>query len=353
MNTTKKLNLTKIKKTSPLLPFEIEWIDLNIAKSDKLNEVFSILDLNYIEDNECTFRFHYVHEFLALALKAPGWSSFLNLGLRYRRCRKLVGIISSVPKQIIFDKNIFCAPDINFLCFNKQIRNRRFVYVIIEEITRRLNLTGILQAVYTSGVSFPNSMFSYYYYHYPINNHKLIAFKFIKKLPCHKKIDSEKKENFKISEKPTKYAYIGIRKNFINLKTYRCYKLKDFFYWFRSIPGVLYMIFFEAIESSMKNQIFTFYSLPSKYIKNEKKNFLYGIYLYYKSSSILNNRLFTYGIDIIRKNGFDVINVLDSEKNKAKLSTMTFIKGTGKLNFYIFNWTYRNICLEENGLAFF
>jgi glycylpeptide N-tetradecanoyltransferase len=45
--------------------------------------------------------------------------------------------------------------EINFLCVHKKLREKRVAPVLIREITRRVNLEGIFQAVYTAGVVLP------------------------------------------------------------------------------------------------------------------------------------------------------------------------------------------------------
>lgn len=45
--------------------------------------------------------------------------------------------------------------EINFLCVHKKLRSKRVAPVLIREITRRVNIEGIFQAVYTAGVVLP------------------------------------------------------------------------------------------------------------------------------------------------------------------------------------------------------
>ena len=45
--------------------------------------------------------------------------------------------------------------EINFLCVHKKLRSKRVAPVLIREITRRVNLEGVFQAVYTAGVVLP------------------------------------------------------------------------------------------------------------------------------------------------------------------------------------------------------
>ena len=50
--------------------------------------------------------------------------------------------------------------EINFLCVHKKLRSKRVAPVLIKEITRRVNRTGIFQAVYTAGVVLPKPVAS-------------------------------------------------------------------------------------------------------------------------------------------------------------------------------------------------
>lgn len=45
--------------------------------------------------------------------------------------------------------------EINFLCVHKKLRKNRLGPVLIKEVTRRVNLTGVWQAVYTAGALIP------------------------------------------------------------------------------------------------------------------------------------------------------------------------------------------------------
>jgi len=55
--------------------------------------------------------------------------------------------------------------EINFLCVHKKLRSKRVAPVLIREITRRVNLKGIFQAVYTAGVVLPKPIATCRYMH--------------------------------------------------------------------------------------------------------------------------------------------------------------------------------------------
>src|SRR5207253_492226 len=56
--------------------------------------------------------------------------------------------------------------------------SKRMAPVLIREITRRVNLVGIFQAVYTAGVFLPKPVGTCRYWHRSINPKKLIEIKF-------------------------------------------------------------------------------------------------------------------------------------------------------------------------------
>jgi len=68
--------------------------------------------------------------------------------------------------------------EINFLCVHKKLRSKRVAPVLIREITRRVNLNGIFQAVYTAGVVLPKPISTCRYWHRSLNPKKLIETRF-------------------------------------------------------------------------------------------------------------------------------------------------------------------------------
>lgn len=118
----------------------------------------------YSHNNDLIFR----------ALKPPGWQKEWHCGVRAEKSGKLLGFISAIPANIriydqyeilVFTPNILIIEnfsystqkmvEINFLCVHKKLRSKRVAPVLIREITRRVNLKGIFQAVYTAGVVLP------------------------------------------------------------------------------------------------------------------------------------------------------------------------------------------------------
>jgi glycylpeptide N-tetradecanoyltransferase len=130
---------------------------------------------NYVEDDDSMFRFAYPQPFLRWfeitfcniisilcllfllyhrhvvfattirALLVPGYHPDWHVGVRVSATRKLVGFITGIPVHVhVYDKEADMA-EINFLCVHKKLRTQRLAPVLIKEVTRRVNLTGVWQ----------------------------------------------------------------------------------------------------------------------------------------------------------------------------------------------------------------
>ncbi|NXY38697.1 NMT1 tetradecanoyltransferase, partial [Pomatorhinus ruficollis] len=164
------------------LPFFPRTLDmgniLSLGKGWKLKELYTLLNENYVEDDDNMFRFDYSPEFLLWALRPPGWLPQWHCGVRVVSSKKLVGFISAIPATIhIYDTEKKMV-EINFLCVHKKLRSKRVAPVLIREITRRVHLEGIFQAVYTAGVVLPKPVGTCRYWHRSLNPRKLIEVKF-------------------------------------------------------------------------------------------------------------------------------------------------------------------------------
>lgn len=125
---------------------------------------FTIFDSGFIDFSHNHF-FWFV--FLILCLD---W----HVGVRVVKSGLLVGFISAIPSEVRVHTKTVKSVEINFLCVHKKLRAKRVAPVLIREITRRVNLTGIFQAVYTAGVVLPKPIATCRYWHRSLNPKKLI-----------------------------------------------------------------------------------------------------------------------------------------------------------------------------------
>jgi glycylpeptide N-tetradecanoyltransferase len=145
----------EIKPDPFSLPDGFKWEDIDLNNNDELMELYKLLNENYVEDDDNMFRFDYSPGFLKWALQPCGWLKQWHVGVRVIKNNKLVGFISAVPADVkVYEKHVKMV-EINYLCVHKKLRAKRVAPVLIKEITRRVNLQGIFQAVYTAGVILP------------------------------------------------------------------------------------------------------------------------------------------------------------------------------------------------------
>jgi len=129
---------------------------------------------NYVEDKDAEFRFGYSHEFLRWALMVPDYKQMWHIGVRAIKNNKLVAFISGTPVTVIVEEEEIKMAEINFLCVHKKLRTKKLAPLLIQEITRRVNLKKIWKAVYTTGVVIPTPFTTATYLHRNLNVKKLV-----------------------------------------------------------------------------------------------------------------------------------------------------------------------------------
>jgi glycylpeptide N-tetradecanoyltransferase len=104
----------------------------------------------------------------------PGYKQEWHLGVRSSKNQKLLAFISGIPIKAQIKRQTVKMAEINYLCVNKKLRSKRLAPVLIKEITRRVNLKGVWQAIYTAGIVIPRPVSSATYYHRSLNPKKLV-----------------------------------------------------------------------------------------------------------------------------------------------------------------------------------
>lgn len=156
----------QVPKQPAPLPEGYEWVELDLTNEEELKEVYNLLTFHYVEDDGAMFRFNYSKPFLDWALKSPGWKKEWHIGVRAKGpSRLLVASIFGIPTRLRVRQNQIEVVEINFLCIHKKLRSKRLTPVMIKEVTRRVHLQGIFQAIYTGGVVLPTPVGSCRYYH--------------------------------------------------------------------------------------------------------------------------------------------------------------------------------------------
>lgn len=162
-------HLSEVSKEPLELPNEYQWCTVDMTNQDSAKELYDLLTNHYVEDDGGNFRFDYSMEFLQWALTPPGYKKEWLLGVRGGKNNKLYGFISGIPVKMMTHGQQRVMAEINFLCVHNKLRSYRLAPMLIREITRRVNLCDIWQAIYTSGTTLPTPFGSAVYWHRNLN----------------------------------------------------------------------------------------------------------------------------------------------------------------------------------------
>lgn len=330
------------------LPQGFVWDTLDISDAKVLKELYTLLNENYVEDDDNMFRFDYSPDFLLWALKPPGWKMPWHCGVRVAGNNKLVGFISAIPAQIRVYEQIVSMVEINFLCVHKKLRSKRVAPVLIREITRRVNLEGIFQAVYTAGVVLPKPVACCRYWHRSLNPKKLIEVKFshlsrnmtmqrtmkLYRLPEETKL----KEICTLKEQDVSSAYQSTVKYLKKFSLAPEFSEEEFRHWFTPREGIVDS-FVVKNEQGQVTDMISFYTLPSTVMHHPAHKQLKAAYSFYNvPQTVPLVDLMQDALILAKQREFDVFNALDLMENKEFLEKLKFGIGDGNLQYYLYNW---------------
>ncbi|QRV86720.1 glycylpeptide N-tetradecanoyltransferase [Ceratobasidium sp. AG-Ba] len=351
------------------LPSGYEWATVDITDPNQLKEVHELLSANYVEDTEAAFRFRYSAEFFAWALQPPVYHKEWLIGVRVSSNKKLVAFIAGVPLKLRVRESILDTSEINFLCIYKKLRSKRLAPVLIKEVTRRCNLRGVFQAIYTAGVLLPTPVSTARYYHRLINVEKLVEAGFtsvsrgstlarmlrLNSVPSETKIpglremeDSDIKEVLAlydtymkrftmtpiVSEEEMRHQMLSGRGHGESVQG-------------RRQAQVVWPYVVQDPETKAITDFFSFYSLPSTITKSVNQDVVDAAYLFYYGTNQTGGEsavkariqaLVTDALVIASKAKFDVFNALTLMDNYPFLKELNFGQGDGYLNYYLYNW---------------
>lgn len=341
------------------LPDKFEWCTCNVDDDKEIDEIYTLLTENYVEDDDSMFRFDYSIHFLRWALKPPEFLRSWHLGVRVQGGGKLVGFITGIPAKIrVFEKSIQMA-EINFLCVHKRLRSKRLAPVLIKEITRRVNRENVWQAVYTAGVVLPRPISECRYWHRSLNPKKLIEVGFshlgarmtmARTIKLYKVPDMPQLPGMREMKKEDVPRVHGLVLNYLRKFTLHPeFTPEEVEHWMLPRPGVVYCYVREN-EKGEVTDVCSFYSLPSSILGHAKHNTLKAAYSYWNVASTVPLQDLMYDALILAKQqDFDVFNALDIMENESFLKELKFGIGDGYLQYYLYNWKCPRI--EPRGIG--
>lgn len=347
------------------LPNGFEWVDCDIMDDGEAHEIYQLLTNNYVEDDDNMFRFDYAIPFLRWALTVPGFHKSWHVGVRMGPNKKLVGFISGIPAEmVVYGKKVKTA-EINFLCVHKKLRSNRLAPVLIKEVTRRVNLLDIWQAVYTAGVVLPRPVAECRYYHRSLNPKKLIEVGFSHLGP--RMTMARTVKLYKLPEQPEIPGIVPLERKHMpevfklvseylkKFKLHPHFTQEELAHWIVPQENVVYAYVVVSQSGSNKGRVTdvcSFYSLPSSILGHEKHTYLKAAYSYWNvATSVSLEKLMNDALILAKQNDFDVFNALDVMENEEFLKPLKFGIGDGFLQYYLYNWQCPHIDPAGVGLV--
>lgn len=341
------------------MPKGFEWTDIDIENPEERAQVYDLLNKNYVEDDDCMFRFDYSHEFLQWALTPPGFRASFHLGVRSSK-GVLVGFISAVPATVRCHSKTFPSVEINFLCVHKRLRSKRLAPVLIKEITRRVNHSGVFQAVYTAGVVLPGPVSSCRYWHRTLNPKKLVEVGFTRvpqgmtmarmckryKLP----VETSASGLRPMVEKDLESACTLLKSHLDKFQLAVEFSVEEFKHWFMPRENVITTYVIEN-EGNVTDMV-SYYHLHSSIQGNPKHSHLRAAYSFYNVATTLDlEELMRDALILAKNEGMDVFNALEQMNNQEFFDSLKFGMGDGNLQYYIYNWCCPTMKSKDVGIV--
>ncbi|CAI5731986.1 unnamed protein product [Peronospora destructor] len=354
--------LRHVRQAPYHMPSGFQWSILNIMDSSNVQQVYELLANNYVQDDASIFRFAYSVDFLQWVLTPPGFHQEWHIGVRSTCNQKLMAFVSGIPVKTRIYASTLEMAEINFLCVHKRLRDRRLAPVLIKEITRRVNLDNVWQAVYTAGVVLPMPVAQCRYFHRSLNPKKLIDVGFspmppqttlaqtIKtlNLPAHTLTTGFRPMERTDVPQVTKLLQEYLTKFHLAIE----FNEEEVAHWMVPRVGVVNAYVVENPDTQEVTDVCSFYHLPSTIIGDEKYKKLNAAYSFYNvAKSVTLTQLMQDALIMAKKENLDVFNALDVMENIEMLQPLKFGPGSGELQYYLYNWRCPRMSSDRVGIV--
>jgi glycylpeptide N-tetradecanoyltransferase len=294
----------------------------------------------------------YTKEGLKWYALCPGYYPELFISLRNKDTKKIIACIFGVVVKIKVNEKIIQMVEINLLAIDKKLREKRLATYLIEEVTRRVSLTGIVNAIYSGTLDLPNKLVSVKFYHRPLNFKKLNDYnyfpdKITKNISLYDKLYKPKDTNYKfrlITKKDIPICLEHLNNKLKKLKVTRIFDKESFEHYFISRDNIIYTYIYE-VNGKITDMIS--YYIIDQQIENNKIVKIANLFYYFNNSleiaDLINSILY-----IASNNKIDMFNIHNSEEfNTNLLDKYKFKLGSVTLNYHFYNYKYNKIDISE------
>ena len=310
---SKRVNKTKQQK----LPDNFEW------STHSLETICKFLEENYVSDED--FKMRYTLETLKWSIEVPGCQ---NICIDDKNTKELIGLICLSPLTLKLNDKEVRAVQVNFLCVHRDYRSKKLVEYLITEAKRVSESKNRNQSIATIHNSVPGSILKSSYWHRLINVDKVIKIGFHKTNRPNTKIFDVRGRSFfrKMTPRDIPKVTQILKEHFKNFKIAPVVNDSWVRHWLVPRDGVVY-----SYLNDETDEFFSFYSVP--YDKIDNSGSINQAYLFYMTGDNFNDAFL-----IAKNEGFDVFNTLDVVHDEEILKKHRFLKGSGYVNYHIFDW---------------
>ncbi|XP_070846921.1 glycylpeptide N-tetradecanoyltransferase 1-like [Chaetodon trifascialis] len=350
-----------VRKEPYSLPSGFSWDTLDLSSSTVLRELCTLLNENYMEEDDNTVRYDFSLEYLQWALQPPNWLAQWHCGVRVDTNNKLVGFIAAVPADVCIYEKERRMVQVKFLCVHKKLRLKRMTPVLIRELTRRVNQQGVYQAVYTAGIVLPTPLSSCRCWTRPLNPRKLSEVNYPglrQTMNLHRAVKFNRLPE--VTKTPglrlmTKADVAGIHSLLqANLRKFYLspiLSLQEVEHWLLPRENVIDTYVVEGDDGTLTDVV-SFYGVSFRVLNHLVHTGLRGAHLLYIACTATDPvNLMEDTLVLAKSKGFDILSALDVMDNKSFLGKLKFsINDTG-LHYYLYNWMCPDMSPDKVGLV--
>lgn len=156
----------------------------------------------------------------------------------------------------------------------------------------------------------------------------------------------------KLRKKDIKKVYPMLKEYLSKFKVSMNFSPEEAVHYLNSREGVIYSYVVEDPETKEITDYVSFYALNSSILEDEKYDLMNVAYCWYHCSTKTPLEKLLKDATIMAKNeGFDLFQMLNIMDNEAVMEELKFVKGTGNLHYYLFNYRLPSIKPEEIGIV--
>ncbi|XP_046888726.1 glycylpeptide N-tetradecanoyltransferase 1-like isoform X1 [Hypomesus transpacificus] len=343
------------------LPKGFLWDSLALSRPAVMKELCKFLNSNYMENDDNTLSCDFSPEYLSWALCPPGWQPQWHCGVRGNTNQKLVGFVAAVPSNIRTYDTEKKMVQVNFLCVHKKLRAKRMSPVLIREITRRVHLQGIYQAVYTTSVVLPKPVVTCRYWHRSLNPRKLMDLDLSSQgknmtLQCSLKLLCLPEATKSVGLRPMmRHDIAGVhtmlQKHLTQAHLAPILSLEEVEHWLLPRETVIDTYVVEGSDGALTDLV-SFYTVTSRVMNHPVHSFLRVAHCFYcVSTNTVLPELIEDTLVLAKAKEFDLFTTLDVMDNSSFLEKLKFHRGDRNLHYYLYNWKCPSTYPHKMGLV--